>query len=553
MTKTVLELDLVGYSTIADMLEQGLGVETSPQLNRQIQSFVDQGLQSVKLTRDATVMQTTGDGAILVFDKPSLAHVFANAVHQATRTHNATKDADIGKRIFRIGIATGDLVMEPKANGGFDIGGMTIARAVRLEAKARPGEVLCDPETFAGLTAKQQKLYSARETVTGKRDETFPAHRCVMNPNGVKDAACFTHEKEVVKPATVLPKQNHEVETPPVRFSLTPITDPASTKVSRPPATVTGSGDEPPDPQATSTQTRALEEASVGRQSSGEGDVAFRKLRDEAIKCLRNSPGAIDILANNWSRKIKLSLDGVDDQNRCERVVDALLGLGVADAVRVMVLGYLEAADRHGRGDAKSEAIEKLCYHVLPVIYRPEELRQVRAKILNSGDALVSLPVTYKTSVEMIMAGVDGRKIKLRTPSSPKDFPPGEPLLHELPESGLDQGGSLFAADFQRHLVEKLLPPGSLNLLPDSLPAAISALLEIAVEIDGYRYYYIYTLPQDPAVRRRRHEIVEALKGKFPSIVFFGLERSPDPVGELQILDLFNRLLCRAAGVEWKR
>jgi class 3 adenylate cyclase len=194
MIRTVLELDLVGYSTIAATLEAGLDVQTSPKLNQQIQGFVDAGLKAVGVSREAAVMQTTGDGAILVFDRPSQAHVFADAVQQATRTHNATKPAGIGKRVFRVGVATGELVMERKATGGFDIAGMTIARAVRLEAKARPGEVLCDRATFDDLTAEQQKGYAGPETVAGKRDETFEAHRCVLNPDGVKDAAFFTEQ-----------------------------------------------------------------------------------------------------------------------------------------------------------------------------------------------------------------------------------------------------------------------------------------------------------------------------------------------------------------------
>jgi hypothetical protein len=74
MNKTVLELDLVGYSTIGDNLEQGLDVTTISQLNRQIQSFVDEGLKAVGVSRDNTVMATTGDGAILVFDSASDAH-----------------------------------------------------------------------------------------------------------------------------------------------------------------------------------------------------------------------------------------------------------------------------------------------------------------------------------------------------------------------------------------------------------------------------------------------------------------------------------------------
>jgi class 3 adenylate cyclase/tetratricopeptide (TPR) repeat protein len=193
MIKTVLELDLVGYSTIAAMLQDGDDVETVAKLNQKIQDFIDTGLQAVGLPRDKTVLKTTGDGAILVFDKPSQAHDFADAVQQATRAHNAKKPPGIGKRVFRVGIATGDYVKEDKPDG--DGAGMTIVHAVRFEAKAKPGEVLCDPETFAGLTAKQKRLYSGRETITGKRDEKFQAHRCTLNPDGVADAVFFTAQK----------------------------------------------------------------------------------------------------------------------------------------------------------------------------------------------------------------------------------------------------------------------------------------------------------------------------------------------------------------------
>ena len=192
MIKTVLELDLVGYSTIAATLESGLDVQVSAQLNQQIQDFVDVGLKAAGVNRPDTVMATTGDGAILVFDKPSLAHTFAAAVQKGAREHNSTKPVGIGKRVFRIGIATGDLVMQPKPTGGHDIAGLTIARAVRLEAKANPGEVLCDPDTFAGLTAAQKKRYSSPETIAGKRNETFVVRRCILNPDGVTDAEFFT-------------------------------------------------------------------------------------------------------------------------------------------------------------------------------------------------------------------------------------------------------------------------------------------------------------------------------------------------------------------------
>ena len=86
--KTVLELDLVGYSSISNNVEESLDVSTVAQLNQQIQSFIDIGLKASNVTRELTVMSLTGDGAILVFNSAKQAHVFAEAVHHATQEHN---------------------------------------------------------------------------------------------------------------------------------------------------------------------------------------------------------------------------------------------------------------------------------------------------------------------------------------------------------------------------------------------------------------------------------------------------------------------------------
>ena len=192
MKKTVVEFDLVGYSTICDNLEQALDVGTVAQLNQQIQDFIDVGLTEIGQTRDKTVATTTGDGAILVIDSPELAHRFASAVHEATRAHNAPRSQPLAKRIFRSGMATGDIVMKREPGGGFDMAGTTIARAVRLEAKAQPGGLLVDEETFEGLTAEQKGLYASKTRVAGKRDEVFDAYACQLNPEGPKDAAFFS-------------------------------------------------------------------------------------------------------------------------------------------------------------------------------------------------------------------------------------------------------------------------------------------------------------------------------------------------------------------------
>ncbi len=196
MIKTVLELDLVGYSTIGDNLEQGLDVTSVAELNKQIQGLVDVGLTAVSASRAQTVMATTGDGAILVFDAAADAYRFAVAVQEATAAHNAPRSQDLAKRVFRIGAATGDIVMEPKAGGGFDIAGGTIARAVRLESKAAPGGVLIDEATYAALPAELKGAFGKSQIVKGKRDEAFTAYPTQPNASGPQDAAYFIALKQ---------------------------------------------------------------------------------------------------------------------------------------------------------------------------------------------------------------------------------------------------------------------------------------------------------------------------------------------------------------------
>jgi class 3 adenylate cyclase len=187
MKKTVVELDLKGYSDIARELEEHFSAEVVMQFNEQIQRFVDAGLKATETRREETVMATTGDGAILVFDDPATAYRFAEVVHEAYQIHNHGKSVSAARRWFRIGIATGDLVLE-SIDTTRKMAGSVIARAVRLEAAANIGEILVDTDTYAALPREIQARYGAEERIAGKRDEEFPAHRCVIVP-GLHTAA----------------------------------------------------------------------------------------------------------------------------------------------------------------------------------------------------------------------------------------------------------------------------------------------------------------------------------------------------------------------------
>lgn len=179
--KTVLELDLVGFSSTALTLEQNIGPKAVADLHQQIQNFIDQGLRTVGASRLETVAALTGDGAILIFDNAETAHRFALSVHEATQEHNRGKTELSALRLFRMGAATGNIVMEPRVSGGYDIAGVTIARAVRLEAAARTGELVIDVNSFDSLPPSLRALYSTEERIKGKRAEEFVARRCVMN------------------------------------------------------------------------------------------------------------------------------------------------------------------------------------------------------------------------------------------------------------------------------------------------------------------------------------------------------------------------------------
>jgi class 3 adenylate cyclase len=174
--KTVVELDLVGYSDISRALEENLDTEIVARFNDQIQRFVDAGLAATEAKREQVVMATTGDGAILAFTDSADAHRFALAVHRAAETHNTSRSAASAKRWFRIGAATGDLYQRPR-NGKQEIAGMVIVRAVRLESAAQPGELVVDAATFNSLPLEYQAAYGQEESVLGKREETFAARR----------------------------------------------------------------------------------------------------------------------------------------------------------------------------------------------------------------------------------------------------------------------------------------------------------------------------------------------------------------------------------------
>lgn len=177
LSGTVVVVDMVAYSSIARLLEENTSASVVSELNRQIQSFIQAGLSELPEGSAHTLIMTTGDGAIVLFDSAECAHQFANAVHQKSHQHNKDLTEHSAKRWFRAGIATGEITRRRDQNNQREYAGLTISNAVRLEEAARPGQIVIDLATYKLLPAHLCELYSTEHIVAGKRGEQFKARR----------------------------------------------------------------------------------------------------------------------------------------------------------------------------------------------------------------------------------------------------------------------------------------------------------------------------------------------------------------------------------------
>lgn len=193
LRKTVAVVDMVGYSSIARLLEQNISAASVSELNKQIQSFMTRALELLPPAQAYTVVARTGDGIILLFDSVDAAHSFAAGVQRFAKEHNNQRTETTAQRWFRVGIATGEVSATPRTGASDEYAGTTIANAVRLEAAAAAGEVMMDDVSFAELAPELQSLYGPEERVKGKRDESFRVRRYVVTPGNAPQAVAAAH------------------------------------------------------------------------------------------------------------------------------------------------------------------------------------------------------------------------------------------------------------------------------------------------------------------------------------------------------------------------
>ena len=177
---TVAVVDLVGYSSIAKVLEENISTASVADLNHQIQTFINLALDRLPDGLAYRIIAWTGDGAIVFFNSAQDAHNFSQCVHVFAHEHTGRRSERTAERWFRIGISTGKVNVSAAADQSHEYAGIAIANAKRLEASAIPGEIVVDEDTFVGLATDTKLLYGPKVIVPGKRDEKFRAHRYLV-------------------------------------------------------------------------------------------------------------------------------------------------------------------------------------------------------------------------------------------------------------------------------------------------------------------------------------------------------------------------------------
>ena len=197
VNKVVAVIDLSRYSDICKELEQHLGTTAVASVNDLIRGLIHLALAGAGLSVDEVPYKGTGDGAIIILDSSKDASNFAENLHRGAEEHNRGKDVLLAQRHFRVGVYTGPVIIQSMKDRKktVDFAGGVIGNAVRLEGEARTGEILIDAETWANLPPDLRRLYDPAETVKGKRDEHFHAHRRKVAERAPWDAEAATAAK----------------------------------------------------------------------------------------------------------------------------------------------------------------------------------------------------------------------------------------------------------------------------------------------------------------------------------------------------------------------
>jgi adenylate cyclase len=174
----VLIADVVGYSRLMSVDEEGTHVRLSVYVKESIEPKIDE--------HGGRLIRTTGDGFLVEFDSAADAVCCALEIQDELAEHDAGVDRE--RRLqFRIGVNIGDVIVDD-----CDIYGNSVNIAARLEGLAQPGEVYV--------------AQSVRDHLQGHVGLCFEdrGERRVKNIARPIRVYCVKHVQSHQKPATLL-------------------------------------------------------------------------------------------------------------------------------------------------------------------------------------------------------------------------------------------------------------------------------------------------------------------------------------------------------------
>jgi|GEM_PF-4034473 len=174
--KTIVAVDMSQFGRITHMIQDLMSIGEVLKFNQDIQRIF-QKLAEAVCKENKPIILNTGDGALLIFDKPQEAVQFGENLQTIAEKDNRGKEPQHQKH-FRIGISRGEVIIQEERNAdgtlvGHSVAGSPIVKAVRLETECKLGGVMIDDYTWARLSDEDQAAYSETRQVEGKSHESW--------------------------------------------------------------------------------------------------------------------------------------------------------------------------------------------------------------------------------------------------------------------------------------------------------------------------------------------------------------------------------------------
>lgn len=242
----------------------------------------------------------------------------------------------------------------------------------------------------------------------------------------------------------------------------------------------------------------------------------LEELRDEIRWLISQHPELVDKLAD------ALRLPESDRSNMDKILLED-------KSIDQLIPAFKKVGDLLSRRDQKDQALKlrSILYHLLPLRFDLSVIRQVSS----STHAICSVDIGTRPVAEIVMAARDGRAVSMRHNPGDK-VPTGVCFLDQPGESQMSIEDRL--EEFTEQLTKRFghgdaLEPGQEGVLQALIQLTVSEL-EYQAESEQRTYYYIYTLPSDPAERNYWIKLFQQVKDRFPPIVFLDISDATDVV-----------------------